>query len=277
MSAFRLGTEHLEATMALLANDSLQNLFLLGFLDGASLGRGLWYGVEHDGALAAIACVVPDRLAVPWAPDPTDAATLGRKLRHEQSPCMVVGPRLASDALWDAWSQRRIEPDRFYDQRLYVCREAPAVGSVPGFRKAVLSDWEVAAQNSARMEYEDTGRDPSLLDPETHEHVVRERIRNGKTWVIEQDGRIAFQINVGTSSKFGCQVGGTWVPPDLRGAGLATLGMKALCQRLLTDHPFVSLHVNEANLPAVKVYEKSGFVRGPAYRLLTVPAHGDAT
>jgi predicted GNAT family acetyltransferase len=277
VGAFRLGPEHLDAATTLLAADTIQNLFLLGFLDGASLGRGLWYGVERDSALVAVAVVVPDRLAVPWAPDPADAAVIGRKLRHEQAPTMIVGPRLASDALWDAWTQRRIEPDRFYDQRLYVCREAPVVDYVEGFRKAIASDWEVAAQNSARMEYEDTGRDPSVVDPDTHEHVVRERIRNGKTWVIARDGRIVFQINVGTSSKYGCQVGGTWVPPDLRGAGLATIGMKALCQRLLVDHPFVTLHVNEANLPAVKVYEKSGFVRGSAYRLLTVRTTGDVT
>lgn len=119
------------------------------------------------------------------------------------------------------------------------------------------------------MEVEDLGRSP-LSDPEAHEAAVRERIRNGKTWVIERDGRIVFQINVGTATALGCQVGGTWVPRDLRGAGLATAGMRELCRRLLKRHPYVSLHVNEANTPAVRVYENAGFVRSAPYRLITV-------
>ena len=35
----------------------------------------------------------------------------------------------------------------------------------------------------------------------------------------------------------------------------------------LKDDPFVSLHVNEANLPAVRVYEKVGYRRAAPYRL----------
>ena len=63
---------------------------------------------------------------------------------------------------------------------------------------------------------------------------------------------------------------GTWVPPGFRGHGYATEGVRALCQRLLDDHPVITLHVNEANHPAVRVYEKVGFVRTSPFRLLTV-------
>jgi predicted GNAT family acetyltransferase len=43
--------------------------------------------------------------------------------------------------------------------------------------------------------------------------------------------------------------------------------------RLLARRPLVSLHVNEANGPAVRVYEKVGFDRADAFRLITVGGH----
>lgn len=269
MGVERLTERHEAATDALLGADPLQNLFLISFLDPSSLGKGLWYGMIDGDSVRAVAMVIPDRLCVPYAPDPHAAAAIGRKLRVEHAPSMMVGPRLACDALWDAWARHRIQPERFYDQRLYVCRAPPVGEPMPGFRRAVATEWEPIAENAAQMEIEDVGRNP-LGDPEAHEASVRERIQNGKTWVIERDGRIVFQINVGTATPLGCQVGGTWVPQDLRGTGLATAGMRELCRRLLTRHPFVSLHVNEANGPAVSVYEKSGFVRAAPYRLITV-------
>lgn len=247
----------------------MSNLFLLGFLDANSLARGLWYGVTDRERVRAVVLVLPGRLAVPFALEPGLAGDLGRMLKPRHPPCMVVGPRAACDALWDAWA-RDVTPERFYDQRLYVCSAAPPGGPVAGFRKATLSEWEIVARQAGRMEEEDLGRNPAREHPELHEQVVRDRIRNGKTWVIERDGAIVFQINVGTALPIGCQVGGTYVPPEHRGAGLATEGMRELCRRLLPKHRIVTLHVNEANTPAVTVYERSGFERSTPFRLITV-------
>jgi predicted GNAT family acetyltransferase len=47
--------------------------------------------------------------------------------------------------------------------------------------------------------------------------------------------------------------------------------MEELCRRLLRRHGVVTLHVNEANLPAVRVYENAGFERQASFRLITVP------
>jgi len=88
--------------------------------------------------------------------------------------------------------------------------------------------------------------------------------------VTERDSQIVFQINVGTVLPEGAQIGGTWVPPKFRRKGYAIEGVRALCQNLFDDHPVVTLHVNEANVPAVKTYEHVGFERTAAFRLLTV-------
>ena len=220
--------------------------------------------------MRAAALVIPGRLVVPFAPDPADALAIGRWLRGRYPACMLIGPRPESDALWDGWTHGHTPPLRFYDQRLYTI-DTPTVGPrVPGFRRAVLSDWETIASFSGAMEQEDLGRDPRQVEAGLHGRVVRDRIERGATWVIERDGELVFTLNVGTICEHGCQVGGTYVPPAHRGQGIATEGMQAMVRHLLTESPMVTLHVNEANTPAVRAYERVGFARSRPFRLVTV-------
>jgi len=266
----RLGPGWESAIEKCLLEDVEVNLFLLGFRRLHDLEQTHWYGAVEDERLRGLALLVPDRLLVPWCPDPSHAGAIGLHLRTRAHPCMMVGPREAGDALWEAWAAGRVSPDRFYDQRLYVLRRRPPGDPVPGFRRARMSEWRQLAVNSGFMEDEDLGRNPHHDFPALHERVVRERVRNGRTWLIAHHHEIHFQINIGTALDIGAQIGGTYVPPPHRRRGYATLGTRALCQHLMNHHPFVSLHVNEANTPAVRVYEKVGFQRSVPFRLITV-------
>jgi GNAT superfamily N-acetyltransferase len=265
----RLGPEHDVALRGLLASDPVQNLFLIGFFETNGFSKSQWYGIVDGPDVVAVALVLPGRLAVPWSPDPGNAAAIGRAIRGKHPPSMVIGPRLASDALWSTWA-KGVNADRYYDQRLYVCREPSPGPPVDGFRLATGQEWATIAAYAGQMEREDLGRNPAVDYPELHGQAVRDRIRGGRTWVIVRDGAIRFLINVGATTRDGCQVGGTFVPPEGRGRGLATDGMRELARRLLPTHPMLTLHVNEANLPAVRVYEKAGFQRAAPFRLITV-------
>ena len=251
-----------------LDRDQVVNLFLLGFVRANTLDRGWWYGSFDDGELTGVVLVLPGKLAVPYCPEPWDAARIGDQLYQLHKPTLVVGPREDCDALWDRWARGR-SPSRRYNQRLYQI-DAPPEGQDPiGFRRATYEEWPVISDYSIAMEIEDLGRDPSAEDPRLHDQVVRERVKQGRTWVIEQHGRIVFQVNVGSAHELGAQVGGTFVPPEHRGKRLAQSGMAALCRRLLGKHPRVTLHVNEANNPAVRAYERVGFRRDAPFRLIT--------
>ena len=74
-------------------------------------------------------------------------------------------------------------------------------------------------------------------------------------------------IEIGTRCSKGTQIGSTYVPPQFRGQGMATKGMRAIVNHLLQDTEFVSLLVNEGNTPARKCYERVGFEYGPDYQL----------
>ncbi len=265
----RLTNDDEQAAEALLERDPTVNLFLLGFLAVHPLDRAWWYGVFRGGALRGVVMVLPGRLSVPWIPSRDDAVALGHHLGQLHGPCMLVGPREACDGLWETWATG-VVPIRHYDQRLYVLDKAPDVGLIQGFRRADYNDWKAVAEYAAEMEEEDLGTNPAVEDLQLHEKVVQERVKAGRTWVIERGGEIVFQVNVGTTTAWGCQIGGTFVPPKHRGAGLATLGVAALMDRLMARQPLVTLHVNEANHPAVRVYEKVGFARAAPFRLITV-------
>lgn len=258
----RLGAADEPSLERLLGTAPLVNLFLRGFLAAHPVGSAWWYGVGAP--LRAVVMVVPARLAVPFAPDPADAARLGAHLRGNFSPSLVVGPRAATDALWVQWSGAT--PRRRNDQRLFVCSEVAPLPAPEGFRRATAADAERIALQAARMELEELGRDPLREDPVHHGRVVRERIRDGRTYVVVREGDgIVFQVNVGTMHPDGCQLGGTYVPPAHRGRGLGARGIAATCRALGAR---VTLHVDEANHPAVAAYQRAGFVPDAAFRLL---------
>jgi len=270
VSVIRLDDAWSPALEELLLHEPLVNLFLLGYANAIPLRRAVWYGLRHGERLRAACLLLPGRLLVPYAPvDARDAEALGAALRKRHRPTMMVGPRAACDAVWSVFAPDA-DVDRHYDQRLYVCREAPETGPIPGFRKATVSDLEEVAQHARRMEYEDLGRWPDASSPATWRHGIRRRIENGQTWVIERDGALCFQIHVGTVTPWGAQVGGTWVPPEHRGQGLATQGMLGLGRALLPGHKALTLHVNEANTPAVRTYRRAGYVEDVPFRLITL-------
>ena len=183
----------------------------------------------------------------------------------------MVGPRADCDALWSAWSGSRAWIRR-YDQRLYVRRSlASDTGDAPpGFRRAIERDIDRIADQAAAMEIEDLGVDPRADGLAAHRAAVQERVRSGRTWVIEAQGEIVFQVHAGTLSERGCQLGGTYVPPSQRGRGWGRAGMRAVSAQLLRRCPLVTLHVNESNRPAVRAYEASGFIADAPMRLITV-------
>jgi len=245
------------------------NLFLLGFLSAHPIDRAWWIGACEGTSITACLLIIPGRLAVPYCPDPHLAAQIGQALRRGSPPTLLVGPRSACDQIWDAWG-RPAPAVRWHDQRLYVARTPTAGARVDGLRPAREDQWEAVAHHAAEMEHEDLGVNPLDADRSMHLASVKERLRDRRTWVVERRGQIVFQINIGTTTPWGCQLGGTWVPPEHRGQGIATAAMIDLTRRLLEDYPLVTLHVNEANRPAVRVYEKAGYLRSAPYRLATL-------
>ena len=69
----------------------------------------------------------------------------------------------------------------------------------------------------------------------------------------------------------GAQLGGTYVWPEDRGRGIATRAVRGLVGTLRSEGlPRVTLHVHEANTPAVRCYVAAGFRPHAPFRLMVL-------
>jgi hypothetical protein len=264
MRVTRLTRSDDAALLALLSREPEVNLFGLGLAE-QGVDALLWFGTHDGDALRSATLVFSGRLAVPYGPA-EDMVAIGAALRGRHRPGMLVGPRAACDALWSSWAWDR-EKECWFDQRLMVV-DSPLDAPLPrGFGLARIEEAQEIADNQAAMDREDLGFSRADVDPRGHLSAARDRIESGRTWVIRSEGRVVFQINVGISSRWGAQVGGTWVPHHARGMGVATTGMLAIRQVLMRTHPRITLHVREANTPAVRAYARAGWRWSAPYRL----------
>ena len=265
-----------EAVRRMLLEAPDTNLYMLGALAGGGLANHegvTWWGASRDGQLAAVVWQgrpQPDPgarraagLVVPWGEDEACAA-VGRRIALEGPPELVIGPREASDALWRGMGD---PPARiWYAQRLYVCTAVQA-GPTLAMRPARADELPMVIEMSAAMMREDLGADPRLADPDGFPRKMQARVLGGRVLLGLLGEEVVFKVDIGTRTAQGVQVGGTFVVPRYRGRGLGTAGMRAACARLQAQSPRVSLHVNEANTPAVRAYEAAGFRRDAPFRL----------
>ena len=259
----------------LLSQDLYSNLFLIDIL----LRRGIsnwgneeWFGAYENGVLHALVVAFgrsrlrsKARLLVAVGHD--DACIELGSLQHSRGGCeLMIGERKTTDALFVAFTSDPVH--NFYDQRLYICTEYTSGDSVP-IHVASPKDYNTILEASAQMMREDLLIDPMQEYPDRFRQQVQSKIEQHKCLVAKQENHISFLIDIGTQFRLGAQVGGTYVPPAFRGAGMATKAMRSLCQLLLKSCNCVTLHVHEKNIPAIKCYEKVGFVSGAPFRLIS--------
>jgi predicted GNAT family acetyltransferase len=89
---------------------------------------------------------------------------------------------------------------------------------------------------------------------------LRQMIERKLWWIGSANGAICFFCNVGPWCEQTIQLQGIWTPPELRGQGLATASLAAICDRLLEFSPSISLYVNDFNEVAIGLYRRVGFV-----------------
>jgi ribosomal protein S18 acetylase RimI-like enzyme len=275
MKTVHINNRHRSQIFRLLQEDVDANLFLIDIMlrrGITNLGHEEWRGIFRNDELMALAVSMgrPRRgkpsLLLFACGCPELCESLGKREGEAGGTAMLLGPREPLDGIWRGMGEP--PPLVRYDQRLYVSEEAPAGPTIP-LRYAEASDLACLVEYSAEMMREDLNDDPLGRDPSKHIAAVQSRIRKKKTLVGEMDGSICFMLDIGTHFRLGSQVGGTYVPPRFRGKGIATKGMREACHRLLRTCDRVTLHVNEANGPAVRCYLNSGFKPGSPYRLAT--------
>ena len=218
---------------------------LLGLFDRGSLRSLCWAGAN----------------VVPVCADAAVIPALARELIRRGRRCSsIVGP---ADAVLDLWDRLRPSWSRPRDVRRaqpsLAISAAPRVPADPGVRRSGPGDFDLIFPAAVAMFTEEVGYSPTVAGA-AYEMRVRELVEGGRSFVRIEDGRVVFKAELGAIALGVAQVQGVWVPPELRGRGIATAGVAAVVQAALRDvAPTVSLYVNDYNLPALAVYRRVGF------------------
>jgi len=278
MTVLDLGPEHLPELSTFLKHEPEINLYSLDVLENRSmspLSLDEWRGVFDGGKLIAASLAVgrykegmAANLLTPFG-DRDACRTLGAFEADLGGAKNLLGPTEASLAMLEGLGSPVC---RLNDsENLFVCRSKPRPMTYLSLRPAVREETDIIEAMSAEMQLEDIGLDPRTVDPESHHYGVVARIASGRTLVGRQKGRICFMIDIGTRCKAGSQVGGTYVPPEFRGQGWGTQGMRGCAAYLLGGiSEMVTLLVRESNTPAIKTYHRAGFEPYALFRRIEI-------
>lgn len=205
----------------------------------AFFGRQVVLAAHDEGAIDALAAV-------------KTAASFER---------MIVGPRKTIERYWERVESRHAAPRIVRESQPVLAVDRDALRGNSGgvlVRHARASEWQSVAVNSAAMIHEELGYDPRAGSAEFDANV-RTAIDRRSWWVGEIDGQICFYCSEGPHSDRTLQVQGIWTPPNLRRRGLGAGALFGICERLLKEHPTVSLYVNDFNTAGLALYKALGF------------------
>lgn len=173
-------------------------------------------------------------------------------------------------ALWDAlepsWGPSKdIRPT----QLLMQCTDpqpAPMTSEVPAgvgpLRLASPGEIDRVLPAAAAMYEEELGANP-LTAPyaAAYHHRVYRYLLNRQTWICDLDhgAEVAFKVDVVGREYSTATIQGVWTNPKVRGTGVASSAVAALCRVLRAESVVPSLVVNSYNTAARRVYERCGF------------------
>ena len=260
-----LGPSDVPAGLELLERDPVTNVFAehrtrLTQLDRRWLGGEMWGYLEGDRLVSM--CHVGANMVPVNATDAACAAFAERATHEPQRSSTIVGPHDAVARLWqgleDHWSRPR---DLRWDQPHMVVREAPSAPGDPGVRRTPWEDVDALYPACVAMYTEEVGVSPEVDGGrDLYRARVQQLVRRGWSFSRIEDGRVLFKAEVACATPYACQIQGVYVDPELRGQGLASVGMTTVVEICLRDiAPAVSLYVNAHNVAARAAYEYAGF------------------
>ena len=245
----------------LFARDRVANCFAESRL-GAPAGPG-WpqvWGFGTDRAAPQCALMVGANL-VPIQTDEEARAAFATRLAFTgRRAASIFGP---AEEVLDLWS--RLAPywgparEVRADQPLLSVDRLPDVTADPGVGPVAPHQLDRILPASIAMFTEEVGFSPVLgaAGPQYRQRVA-DLIAAGHC-LARWDGRdVVFKADFGAVTQHAVQVQGVWIPPHLRGRGLAEPAMAAVIAYGLQLAPVVSLYVNHYNAAALRTYRSVG-------------------
>ncbi|MGA8535420.1 MAG: GNAT family N-acetyltransferase [Candidatus Tumulicola sp.] len=223
-----------------------------------ALDEGRVVGAAYFGRQLVLAC------------DPQALEAFAEHATRHRGERMIVGPRSTVSAFWNLQRARHRRPRLVRDRQLVMTIDRQRLrpfAPIATVRLARPGEWAEVVESSAQMIEHELAYDPRRASRD-FVATVREMIERERWWVGEAEGRLCFFCSVGPWCNHTAQLQGVWTPPDLRGRGFAGASLGAICDRLLTASPTLSLHVNDFNERAIALYRRIGFEHVSDYQTI---------
>ncbi|GMU58819.1 MAG: hypothetical protein AMXMBFR34_05820 [Myxococcaceae bacterium] len=271
-----LGPTHLTALKALLTKDTPHNLYLLGLMEefgvvcGPNRAPFAFHGRFADGELTAVLFVGgAGGLVVPSTGTTPHLQEITRALAGKVTLKSCLGEKALVDALCQSF---QVTPKVSRVQKLYyVSADDLGPFTNPLLRVAAEADLPQLVPMAAACVKELYERDPLAEDAEGFPVRVRQRVRAGRTYVLEVKGKLVFKLDVGSRSQFGAELEGLYALPEERGKGHAVHCLGQISRFLLSSLPRLSVRVDDSNPSFGRIAQKVGYLTGRAQRLVWAP------
>ncbi len=237
----------------------------------AQTGHGRFFGASRSGEFHAVAFLGNSRNLTTWGPEAAVEGILNRAVQNADGPRLFVGPAEHAGLIRGLFSRTGAAPTVDRAQAYYVLTPETLAEPDPDspVRPAEPDDLELVAPAHAAMTEEDLQIPRTRLDMSRLREISRQRIARGKVWVVIEGKTLIFKTEEAARSEEGVLVGGVYTDPHYRGKGHATRALTAWAERLFRDGlEVLTLHVNAANTPAVRAYERVGFRPHSMLRLM---------
>lgn len=260
-----LGPDDLHDVEALLAERPIENLFLASKIAQFGIDRrrvGRLHGFERDGRLTAVC--LDGGTVFPAGFDPDAVPAFVRAIGPVRQATSILGPCMTALGVYvglvERWpgGWRQVSNVR-QRQPLMLLDRPPAIDGDDRVRLLAARDFDSYLAASVHMYTEEIGSSPYKYGS-GYERFVKDRLRQDDAYGIVVDGEVVFKADLGPKLGGHTQLQGVWVHPKLRGRGLSVPALASMMRQVMGRFPLVSLYVNDFNTPAIRAYERLGFI-----------------
>jgi ribosomal protein S18 acetylase RimI-like enzyme len=189
--------------------------------------------------------------------------------RANLNSSFVLGEKDGVGLFCDHYSRLGRVPRLMSNETLFQARWPVGVfDEVPGLRTATLNDLHLVVEAHARMGFEERGISPLDIDPEGFVERCRWRVKENRTWVWVEGGRLLFKAEVVFDLPQLAYLEGVWVPPEERSKGYGVRCMSQMSRTLLRRSQSVLLLAEDHRRELQALYRKVGFKCASSYQAL---------
>lgn len=271
-----LGKQHHDELLRLLTKEAAQNLYLLGLLEEFGItpapGRApfAFWGCFKNNALDTVVFVGGEGGLVAPSASGSCVTDLAKHLAGKVKLRSALGEKPAVDVLVQYLSSTQ-RPRLSKNQRLYAV-SADDLGPFtnPLLRLATEADIPQLVPMSAAAVKEMYGHDVMAHDAEVFRARVALRVALKRTYVLEENHKLVFKLELGSRSQSGAELEAPYTLPSERRKGHLTLCLGQISRHLLSSLPRLSLRIDDADASTAAIARKVGYVGGRNQRLVVV-------